>query len=375
MLLGTRFILILIVSFSYYVQGAISNKIEFKASSSDSVKIRVATVFLKDGTRIWGILESEVPDKLVISDFNAGLLTIERNRVKSSEVDVIEGSILIETVNGTSYFGKIRGLAGGRLMISSELLGIFEIQSNTISKITMSNEYVNRKGSSWFTNPNATRYFFAPSAIPLKKQEGYYQNAYLLANSVNVGVTDHITIGGGVVIPLLFYVTPKVSFKVAENIYLGAGILFTQSFISGFGLSAGIGYGLATYGSYEHNATIGAGYGYAKFNTEYKTTPMPIVTINGMTRIAKKLSLVTENWLIPRAGYNKEITTNDGPNGQPNVEMVYQKKDFYSGAVSLGLRFMPGVRTSVDFSVVGIRPNPGQNDLILPYLDFVYKFN
>lgn len=374
MILRIRFILLLFTFCSYYLQGTTNIKIQYNSITSDSSKVKIATAFLNDGTRIWGILVSEASDTIVITDFNAGQLTIDRSKVKNLEISTFEGSTIIETVNGTSYFGEIRGLAGGALTIRSALLGTFEIRSNTISKITMSNAYVNRRGSSWFTNPNATRYFFAPSAIPLKKQEGYYQNAYLLANSVNVGVTNNITIGGGVVIPLLFYVTPKVSFKVAKNFYLGGGILFTQSFISGFGLSAGIGYGLATYGSYEHNVTIGAGYGYAKFNTEYKNTPMPIVTLNGMTRIAKKISLVTENWLIPRAGYNKEIPIS-GPNGEPNMEMVYQKQDFYSGAVSLGLRFMPGVRTSVDFSVVGIRPNPGQSDLILPYLDFVYKFN
>ncbi|OFY87414.1 MAG: hypothetical protein A3F72_04230 [Bacteroidetes bacterium RIFCSPLOWO2_12_FULL_35_15] len=374
MILRVRFILLLFVCCSCYLQGKAANKIQCNSITSDSAKVKIATAFLYDGTRIWGVLLNEAPDTLVITDFNAGQITIGRSKIKNLEISTFEGNIIIETVNGASYFGGILRLADGVLTIRSALLGTFEIRSNTISKITGSNAYVNRKGSSWFANPNATRYFFAPSAIPLKKQEGYYQNAYLLANSVNVGLTNNITIGGGVVIPLLFYVTPKVSFKVAKNFYLGAGILFTQSFISGFGLSAGIGYGLATYGYYEHNVTIGAGYGYAKFNTEYKNTPMPIVTVNGMTRIAKKLSLVTENWLIPRAGYNKEIITN-GPYGEPYSEMVYENKDFYSGALSLGLRFMPGVRTSVDFSVVGIRPNPGQSDLILPYLDFVYKFN
>ena len=40
---------------------------------------------------------------------------------------------------------------------------------------------------------------------------------------------------------------PKISFKVARRFYLGAGVLFTQSFIHDFDLSAGIGYGLVTY--------------------------------------------------------------------------------------------------------------------------------
>ncbi len=374
MILRVRFILLLLVFYSYCLNGTTGIKIQFHSVSADSVKFQIVAAFLNDGTRIWGIIESEAADRIVINDFNAGHISIERNQIKNLEISSIEKNTIIETVNGTSYFGEIMGFSGGILTIRSVIMGTFEIQSNTISKIALANTYVNRRGSSWFANPNATRYFFAPSAIPLKKQEGYYQNAYLLANSVNVGITNNITIGGGVVIPLLFYVTPKVSFKVAANFYLGGGILFTQSFISGFGLSAGIGYGLATYGSYEHNVTIGAGYGFAKFNNVYKSTPMPIITLNGMTRIAKKLSLVTENWLIPRAGYNKEIISY-APDGQQISESVYEKKNFYSGALSLGLRFMPGVRTSVDFSVVGIRPIPGQNDFILPYLDFVYKFN
>lgn len=368
------FLLILFSFCCYYLQGAPNIKIQPDIASADSAKVRIATAILKDGTRIWGILVSEEADSLIINDFNAGQLSISRKNVKNSEISPAEGSVIIKTVNGTFYFGQILGWSGGILTMRSALIDTFSIQSNTISELTLSHAYINRRGSTWFANPNATRYFFAPSAIPLKKQEGYFQNAYLLANSVNVGLTNNITVGGGVVIPLLFYVTPKLSFKAARNFYLGGGILFTQSFISDFGLSAGIGYGLATYGTYEHNVTIGLGYGYAKFNKEYRNTPMPIVTLNGMTRIAKKLSLVTENWLIPRAGYNKEVIT-PGPYGEPYSETVYENKDFNSGAVSLGMRFMPGIRTSVDFSVVGIHVNPGQNDLLLPYLDFVYKFD
>lgn len=343
-------------------------------SESDTVKLQIATVYLNDGTRVWGILESETQDSLFINDFNAGHLAIARSSVKDLEITSVSGNVIVETVNGTAYYGEIISLETGVLTIRSSALGAIQIQSNTVSKITLSGAYVSRRGGTWFANPNATRYFFAPSAIPLRKREGYFQNAYLLANSVNVGITDHITVGGGVVIPLLFYVTPKVSFQAGKNIYLGGGVLFTQSFLQDMGLSAGIGYGLGTLGNREHNFTLGAGYGFAKFDNEYKSTPMPIITVNGMTRIAKKLSLVTENWLIPRAGYNKEVVTT-GPLGEPMSEMVYQDKNFYSAALSFGLRFMPGVRTSVDFSVVGIRPDPGQSDIIIPYLDFVYKFN
>ena len=93
-----------------------------------------------------------------------------------------------------------------------------------------------------------------------------------------------------------------------------------------------------------------------------------------MTRVTKKVSLVTENWFIPRAGYDTEILSVT-PDGVPYTEMVYQSNNFYSSAFSFGLRFMPGVKTSIDFSVVAINVDPDANMLVLPYLDFVYKFN
>jgi hypothetical protein len=316
----------------------------------------------------------ESDSEFVVFDFNLGEIEIAKKDVVSEDRNMVKSAVIIKTTNNSSYFGFIIGVTSNTLIMKSSLLDSFEIQSNTIEEITLSGAYVNRKGANWFSNPNATRYFFAPSAIPLKKREGYFQNAYLLANSVNIGLTNNITLGGGVVIPLLFYITPKISYPVYKNLYLGAGILFTQAFVSEVNLSAGIGYGLITVGNQEHNVTLGSGYGFAKFDSSYKATKMPIITFNGMSRIGKRLSLVTENWLIPRASYNVDSIWYDD-NGMQYVEQIPIKKDFYTLAGSLGLRFMPGVKTSVDFSVVGIRANPYQNYLFFPYLDFVYKFN
>ena len=335
--------------------------------------VTLITSILNDGTKIRGILYRENDREIIVFDFNLGEVQVLKENVSSVEKQKIEDAVIIETINSASYFGTITGATAKTIILKSAFLDEFEIQSNTITKITIAGAYISHNGENWMVNPNATRYFFAPSAIPLKKKEGYYQNAYLLANSVNFGLTDNITFGGGVVIPLLFYVTPKISYQVSRNLYLGAGILFTQSFISDLNLSAGIGYGLITIGNGENNFTIGSGYGFSKFDSTYKNTQMPIVTLNGMTRVGKRLSLVTENWLIPRRSYEVEETFN-GPDSLPYTEMVTIEENFYTLAASLGLRFMPGAKTSVDFSVVGIRINPKDKYLVLPYLDFVYKF-
>jgi hypothetical protein len=346
-----------------------SAKGQIQTFSCDIIKLT-----LKDGSVLWGILESGESTHIVLKDFNIGQLEIDKSYIRKSDNMRLDANVIIETTNGSSYFGRITGKTEVGFILNSTLYEKVEIKFNTISKITHSNMFLSKKGGAWFANPNATRYLFAPSAVPLRKGEGYYQNAYLLANSVNVGITRNISIGGGVVIPLLFYVTPKFSFKAAKNLYLGAGVLFTQSFLNEFDLSAGIGYGLVTLGNHEHNFTLGAGYGMAKMNKEYRNTPMPIITINGMTRLSKKLSLITENWLIPRGGYNLEEEKKDSL-GNVYGEMRYVNSNFYSFAASLGLRLMPSIKTSVDFSVVCLKVNPNNNVWLLPYLDFVYKFD
>ena len=58
-----------------------------------------------------------------------------------------------------------------------------EMPIKKIKMITLVDPLNIKKGVYWFPNPNATRYLFAPSAIPLKKGEGYYQNTYLILNS------------------------------------------------------------------------------------------------------------------------------------------------------------------------------------------------
>lgn len=332
------------------------------------------TSVLRDGTKIWGTLQSEQGDAYVVYDFNLGEVRYAKQDVSTEVRESATDAAIVETVNNGSYFGFITDATATTLRMKSEVIGDFEIQSSSISRIILSGSYVSKRGENWFSNPNATRYFFAPSAIPLKKKEGYFQNAYLLANSVNIGVTNNMSIGGGVVIPFLFYITPKVSYQLSRYIYAGAGILVTQAFVSNLNLSAGIGYGIVTVGNREHNISLEVGYGFAKMDSSYKATRAPILTINGMTRISKKMSIVIENWIIPRTSYNREETAYE-PNGMAYTEMIPVSKNYYTFAGSLGMRIMPGIKTSVDFSVVGFKPNPYQNYLLLPYLDFVYKFN
>jgi len=207
-------------------------------------------------------------------------------------------------------------------------------------------------GEYWFPNPNETRYLYAPSAFNLKKGEGYYQNTYLFINSFNYGFTDNFSFGvgfeflstfgsfGGDFNPI-FFLTPKYSMQVSENLRVGIGVLYgnVSDLVGGFG----VGYGLATYGNPEHNATLGLGFGF--FDGDFSTDP--VITISGMTRISRRISLVTENWFFPA--------------------------DVYRGILTYGIRFF-GESMSVDLALINNTDIATAFPIGIPYIDFVVKF-
>jgi hypothetical protein len=162
-------------------------------------------------------------------------------------------------------------------------------------------------GRYWFPNPNSTRLLFAPTAYNLRRGEGYFSDYYVVLPGVAYGVTDRVTIGGGVsLVPgagasQLLYVTPKVGVVQREGAALAVGGLFAtipdlldedngpRSF--------GVLYGVGTLGSRENNATLGVGFGYVGGDL----SGTPVLMLGGQRRVARRLALVTENYAAPGA--------------------------------------------------------------------------
>ena len=61
--------------------------------------------------------------------------------------------------------------------------------------------------------------------------------------------------------------------------------------------SLGLLYGVGTYGDRDRNVTLGIGYGYA--GEELSTSPL--INISGMWRTGPRVTLLTENYIIPEA--------------------------------------------------------------------------
>lgn len=264
--------------------------------------------------------------------------------------------------DGSEFIGHVVERDAEKIVFRTSSVARLEILVTQIERMEEVEKSSMKTGRYWFPNPNATRYFFGPSAINLKRGEGYYQNTWVLLNSFNVGLTDNISIGGGFEListfatmgseegwQPIFMLTPKVGFKVSEDLHLGGGLLYLNVPVIDFEDSGpnrtglGITYGIGTYGSLDHNITFGAGWGFI----QDQWADRPILTISGMTRIARKTALVTENWILPVDGYY--------------------------GFYSYGIRFF-GEKLAVDLGFINNADISEGIFIGIPWIDFMVKF-
>ncbi len=262
-----------------------------------------------------------------------------------------EGKIqILRTEDGSELIGRIVRIGKHNILFESDL-GRTEIRKSKVRSLVTVDRTKLKDGKLWFDNPNATRLFFAPTARMLKQGKGYFSDIYLFFPSVAYGLTDNVTIGGGISlfpgVPMseqLLYFTPKVGFSIGASAHGAVGVLLlrTPDFdVDGADpLGLGILYGTTTFGSLDRSMTFGLGYGFVNDQVAEK----PMMILGGEMRISQRISLVTENWVMP------------------GIE---------GAIISYGLRFF-GRKLAVDLAFWS-----SSNDFLfpgIPYVDFVYTF-
>ncbi len=162
-----------------------------------------------------------------------------------------------------------------------------------------------RDGAYWFEDPNHTRLFLiSPTGRSLKKGEGYVSAFWLFLPFVAYGVTDNFTIAGGTpilpgAIGRVFYLAPKLRVLSQAGLDVSVGALsfiLTEEADEG---TAGIAYGVGTFGNTNRSLTVGAGWAYAFGGGNSWASNRPAVLFGGDTRIGRGVKLVTENFFIP----------------------------------------------------------------------------
>jgi hypothetical protein len=203
-------------------------------------------------------------------------------------------------------------------------------------------------------DPNYSRLLFAPTGRPLKKGDGYFSDYELLFPGVAFGLTDNISLAGGVsIIPgiglgeQLLYVSPKVGFDLGDRASVAVGALLAgQAGGDGDSESASIGFGVATFGSPRRSVTVGFGIGDTSGSF---TDAVPIVMAGGAMTVSRHVALVGETWMF-----------------------LHDDFRFSEQPVGLGVRFF-GERLSADVGVILVGELLDEG-FPIPWLSVTYHF-
>ena len=248
---------------------------------------------------------------------------------------------IVTLTDGSTIFGRIVSVNADTVSFQTGA-GTMQLSVKAIRDVRQISTEDVREGDYWFPNPNSTRLFFAPTGQQLKQGEGYFSDYELFFPGVAIGVTDNISIGGGIsLIPAsasdqIYYVTPKIGFSPSDKVHLAGGVLFAGT----KGGTGGIYYGVGTFGDGNGSVTVGGGYGFAGGKIQSK----PVGMLGAEYRISRRLGIVTENYLLPVADNN----------------VLY----------SFGFRFM-GEKLTTDLALANVS---GSDIIGIPYVDFVFRF-
>ena len=288
-----------------------------------------------------------------ISGFTESLAAqrVPIDSIATADTAVIHAVVLQD---GSKLVGRVVLVTADSLRIVSAVASTM-LARNAVRSVTQYPASALRNGELWPENPHPTRLIFAPTAIPLRKGEGYVSDFWIFFASAAVGITDRFTMGGGLsLFPTndfsnnIFYAIPKYAIvnRPTLNVAVGAlAAILPNGFISkGESRSLGVLYGVVTKGSRESNLTLGVGMGYVGGTLSNK----PVLTLGGQHRVARRVALISENWLFPVDRGSKAL-------------------------VSYGVRFL-GEKVAVDFAFATA---VGNGDTILPgvpLLGFAFKF-
>lgn len=198
---------------------------------------------LKDGSRVFGTVERQTDDEVVLRTQAGAVVTAKRHEIAS-----------LRTVEGRIERGEF---------IRSDL--------------------------------HRTRLFFAPTGRSLQRGEVSFGVFQFIAPFVQVGVTDRFSMGGGT--PLLFgiddwnrpfWVTPKFQVYNAPEAQAAVGLLHV---FDTDGDSGGIAYGVGTFGNSDNAGTVGAGMMYSGDDRGW------IVMGGAEGRVSRSVKVMTENYI------------------------------------------------------------------------------
>jgi hypothetical protein len=153
-------------------------------------------------------------------------------------------------------------------------------------------------GGFGYPNPAASRYLYAPSAIPMEKGQGYVSQK-LAFTAAAYAPTDNISILMGTFTfwpPLVTVLGGKAGLPVGEKLHVGVGAEAFMIPMQG-DLLAGVAFGSVTYGHKDKNITLASGV--IGGNPDYLLDGLSLpIMVGAQVRLSDRGAFVTENWVV-----------------------------------------------------------------------------
>jgi hypothetical protein len=265
-------------------------------------------------------LAAQSPDPVVIDATAPALPLPVLRRRPLEDLRVTPESALHRVVfsDGRVYYGSV--LSGGDpVRIGFSAGGIEEIPREAIARIEeVQGTIVN--GEFWPRDPNHSRLLFAPTGRNLPRGTGSVNAFYGVMPFVALGLTDRVTLAGGVSLlksqemdffpsraPLTpggenaastgrtIHLAPKLQILRGRRIEVAVGAL---AFVSTRdpGAPSGIGYAVGTFGlGGRTDVTVGGGLGLRGGNWQEEATFL----VGADHRVSRRIKLLTENYRFP----------------------------------------------------------------------------
>jgi len=283
---------------------------------------------------------AQTPSQTRTQRQRAALLTADSSTVFI--VRMLDGTLLTGRVVGTDGSNEIR--------FATVSFGVIPVRLSEIESAVPgeSGRAADGREQVWFPNPNTTRLMFAPTGRQLKAGDGYFSDYLLFFPGFAYGITDLITIGGGMsLIPgvgldeQIFFITPKFSVLRSKKTNVAVGALVVRVDAADVG-TASLLYTVTTLGG--PNGSVTGGIGFGAINGEFSGNPALVIGFD--KRVSRGFGFVSENYVLPSA--------RDG------------------NMFSLGGRFF-GERMAVDIGFFSV-PDELDGSLFFPFIGFVRNF-
>lgn len=231
----------------------------------------------------------------------AGPLAAQCPRGIPSAIEVPPDGVIQEVIvkGDASYTGRVIGDGDPVrfLLLSGDVLELARERVRCIRPV----EGQVRDGRFWHADPNVTRLFFGPTGRALPRGTGYLSVFEVVFPMLAVGVTDRVTLAGGLPLfftsegPQVMWFAPKVEVVRRPAFRAAAGVL--GFFGSGMDESIGVLYAVGTFGKTTDRAvTVGAGWGYSTDDGIYST---PALMLGAESRASRRVKLISENYVLP----------------------------------------------------------------------------